>query len=140
MKEGAKPRHAESACGYRHNGKMDHFTTFGASGRLIPLQACAGILVATALSAACSSQSNDSGRSGSHGGTGAASGIGGDPVLFGNGSSTGTSGTGSGSGASGPGFEACAGLAVEGEQVAVTGPLDIYLVFDRTASMGQDCD
>ena len=35
-------------------------------------------------------------------------------------------------------FDACTGEAYEQELIG--GPLDIYLVFDRTASMGDDCD
>jgi hypothetical protein len=93
-------------------------------------------LVATALVAACSG-GNDG--SGANGGNGASNGAGGTPILFGSGSTTGSSAAGS-SAAGGPGFEVCTGLAVQGEQVALAGPLDIYLVFDRTASMGQDCD
>jgi hypothetical protein len=93
-------------------------------------------LVATALVAACSG-GNDG--SGANGGNGASNGAGGTPILFGSGSTTGSSAAGS-SAAGGPGFDVCTGLAVQGEQVALAGPLDIYLVFDRTASMGQDCD
>jgi hypothetical protein len=35
-------------------------------------------------------------------------------------------------------FDACTGLSYEQELQG--GPLDIYLIFDRTASMGDDCD
>jgi hypothetical protein len=47
--------------------------------------------------------------------------------------------SGSGGAADG-GFTKCTGLAVGREQVVKSGPLDIYLVFDRTGSMGEDCD
>ena len=93
--------------------------------------------VATLMLGACSSNSSGAG-SGSRESGGASSAAGGAPTLFGNGAATGSTNTGSG--ASGGSFAACTGLAVEGEQVSMIGPLDIYLVFDRTASMGQDCD
>lgn len=111
----------------------------------------AAALLATALAAACSGGGHDSaGGSGARSGTGstgsgstgsgsagaAVGGGGGDTNLFGAGGSTGVSGNGAGADA---GFVACIGTTVEGEQVKQMGPLDIYLVFDRTASMGQDC-
>jgi len=56
-------------------------------------------------------------------------------LVFGSGGARGTAGSSS----SDAGFEICDGLVVAGEQVVQAGPLDIYLVFDRTASMGKDC-
>lgn len=114
-------------------------------------------LVATALTAACSGGSTDgtggSGKNtggsgtGARAGTGAKGGAGGDTgagasagddgiggSLFTAGGSTGAAG-GDGTGDAG----VCAGLAVASEQVVQAGKLDIYLIFDRTASMGQDC-
>jgi len=107
-----------------------------------------GLMVLGALAHACSSPGSPAPRPGISGsgasasaagaggvavsGTGASSGAGPSLSL---GGSAGTAGTGpSGVG----GFEACSGLELETEMIG--GPLDIYLIFDRTGSMGDDCE
>jgi len=102
-------------------------------------------LLATFSSSACSSSNGD----GNGAGGGAASpgagtnGAGASGPVFGAGGGNGTSGSNGASGSSGagagPDFQSCTGVAVGSEQAMKTGPLDIYLIFDRTASMGQDC-
>jgi hypothetical protein len=88
--------------------------------------AALSVVVVAGLTGACSG-SGDS----ANGGAGASNGAGASGPVF---SGTGSTGTGPG------GFTKCTGFAVGSEQAVQTGPLDIYLVFDRTASMGTDCD
>src|SRR5438046_1816599 len=88
------------------------------------------LLTASAFAAACSSSGENGNPGGPGGGTGATG-----PVFNPIGGPDGSNGA-----AAGPNFQKCTGIAVGSEQVVQTGPLDIYLVFDRTASMGQDCD
>jgi hypothetical protein len=137
-----KPRHAAS-----HRPAADERARRSAT---------VAILATLALSAACSSgtdsgtgteteptaggSANGGARESSSGGAGNVG------SSAGSGGTTGTSGAGGmeiigSSGATGAdgGFAVCDGLVVAGEQAVETTPLDIYLVFDRTASMGQDC-
>ncbi|HEX7671864.1 MAG TPA: hypothetical protein VF395_19855 [Polyangiaceae bacterium] len=110
-------------------------------------------VLTASLTAACSGGSTDgtagSGKGGAGAGMGANGGAGGD---MGRGASAsddgaggdlfttdGSTGTAGGDGTGDAGFKSCTGLAVASEQVVQAGKLDIYLVFDRTASMGQDC-
>ncbi len=74
-----------------------------------------------------------SGSGAASSGGSSATGTGGSVVVSGGSSSGGTGSTDP----SDAGFEACTGSANEQEEVP--SPLDIYFVFDRTASMGQDC-
>jgi hypothetical protein len=106
-------------------------------------------LLATAF-AGCGSDgenpgANNTGGSADAGGVGGVGGI--DPGGAGGsaassagglGGLSGMGGAGAGSGSGGSaGFVACTGTSSETEAV---GALDMYLIFDRTASMGQDCD
>jgi len=89
-----------------------------------------------ALSAGCGS-SSDSAGSGASANAGGASG-GPTGGLGGLGGLAGAGGSAASSGAGGTGgFVACTGTSSETEAV---GALDMYLIFDRTASMGEDCD
>ncbi len=83
-------------------------------------------VVLTTLVGACSSSGDGNGA-----GAGNPPGAGASGPVF-------NSGTGASNGTD-AGFAECTGVAVGSEQAVKTGPLDIYLIFDRTASMGQDC-
>jgi hypothetical protein len=87
------------------------------------------VLGSLCLGTGCSKQ-DESGAS-----DGAGSGSGGSSSIVISGSGSQGSGASSGSGATD--FVPCSGQAFEQELVG--GPLDIYLIFDRTASMGTDC-
>ncbi len=94
-------------------------------------------LLATAVALGCGS-SSDSAGSGGSANAGGASGSGPTGGLGGLGGVSGSGGSAASSGAGGTaGFVACTGTSSETEAV---GALDMYLIFDRTASMGQDCD
>jgi hypothetical protein len=83
---------------------------------------------------------DDAGAGATGGASGGASskGSGGSiPMPSGGTGSSGKSGAGATSGNGAGGFDACSGTAYEQE---TTSSLDIYFVFDRTASMGTDCD
>jgi uncharacterized protein YjbI with pentapeptide repeats len=82
-------------------------------------------------SGANGSGADGSGADGSGANGSGANGSAGTLVLPSGGSSAGTTAP------SDAGFDACSGSAHE--QETLPGPLDIYLVFDRTASMGTDC-
>src|SRR5687768_6885236 len=92
-------------------------------------------LVAAAVAFGCSSSSDSvfGDGSGQSGGAANAGGLGAGGIIGTGGSSA---SAGKGAGADG-GFEVCTGTASETEAV---GALDMYLIFDRTASMGEDCD
>jgi hypothetical protein len=99
----------------------------GAHFRVGTKVAAAALVVAAGLAGGCSGSGDDTNGNGAGLGNGASG-----PIF---------SGTGSNGSAAGPGsFEKCTGFAVGSEQAVQTGPLDIYLIFDRTASMGDDCD
>jgi hypothetical protein len=68
-------------------------------------------------------------------GSGARTGVGGGPMLAGG--ATGLSGGSAGTAPTDAGFEACSGSQYM--QTEGASPLDIYFIFDRTASMGTDC-
>lgn len=102
----------------------------GASFRAEVRNTRGALLVACVFAGACSSSSENGNNGGPGSGTGASG-----PVFGIGGAADGSNGA-----AAGPNFTKCVGTAVGSEQVVQTGPLDIYLVFDRTASMGQDCD
>jgi hypothetical protein len=112
-----------------------------------PIARSAVAVLAIGFTAGCSSSSENGGTT--FGGPGA--GGSGAQVPGGSAASGGNAGTspgaagvihvgGSPGGAAGNGsFEACTGIGVQGERVVNSGPLDVYLIFDRTASMGEDC-
>ncbi|HEY3494240.1 MAG TPA: vWA domain-containing protein [Polyangiaceae bacterium] len=95
---------------------------------------------AFALSCGGGNSADDAGTGGSGASGGSSNGKGSGGSIF-NPGSGGTSSSGSGSGASSGsgsgGFKGCTGTAYEQE---TTGSLDIYFVFDRTGSMGTDCE
>jgi hypothetical protein len=108
----------------------------------------AAVVVSGAVALACGSDGGDD--AGGDLGSGAASGSGGQgsggtiqvPMTGGSNGTGASSGSGSGASAgngngSGGSFQGCTGTAYEQE---TTSSLDIYFVFDRTGSMGEDCD
>ncbi len=108
-------------------------------------------LCAVVFSVGCGSDGENTGSTVASGGGANAGGVGGISLTGGAGGAGGSSASSAGglggimgmSGASGSssggtaGFTACSGTSSETEAV---GALDMYLIFDRTASMGQDCD
>jgi hypothetical protein len=107
------------------------------AGALLPLP-----LFAAILSAGCGSDGNSDGSAinaggvgGGLGGIGPAGGAGGIGPVGGAAGAVGASGASAAGGSAG--FATCTGTSSEGEAI---GELDMYLIFDRTASMGEDCD
>ncbi len=110
----------------------------------------AALLCTLAVSAGCGSGNEDgtgstvaSGGGANAGGVGGIN-LGGSGGNAGSGAMGGMGGLGGVSGAAGSaasggsaGFATCTGTSSEGEAISA---LDMYLIFDRTASMGQDCD
>ena len=93
----------------------------------VPSKALAAALLLSAFGGGCSGSGQDDNGNGAGAGN---AGSGASGPIFNAGGSSGTD----------AGFTKCTGTAVGSEQAVQTGPLDIYLIFDRTASMGQDCD
>jgi hypothetical protein len=95
-----------------------------------------GALAAAAVAIGCGSSSESvfGDGSGQSGGSANAGGTGAGGIIGGTGGSSASAGKGAGADG---GFEVCTGTASETEAV---GALDMYLIFDRTASMGEDCD
>lgn len=126
--------------------------------RVTKSAAWSSALAVLAIAAGCSSSSDGTDGAEGSGGSGS-SGNGSGSASSSSGGTSGGSGAGAGSmsaeggfiniggnmtgnggaGNDDGGFKACEGLVLEGEQVAERSPIDIYLVFDRTASMGNDC-
>ena len=106
---------------------------------VIALSACSGGDDATGGDGGSSGGGGSGTGSTSSGGNGSA-GLGGTSSGgFGNGGGFGIGGSGNESGSGGSGaFQGCTGLAHEQETIG--SPLDVYLIFDRTGSMGRDCD
>ena len=103
------------------------------------------VFAAVAVGAyACSSppsagfQDKGSGAGASSSGGSAAPGAGGVPATGGTISIDGLTGGSGGVAPTDAGFDACSGVEIEVEEVG--GPLDIYMIFDRTGSMDEDCE
>jgi hypothetical protein len=118
------------------------------TSRLLGLELSLSVTLAIVMvAAACgSSKDGDGGGNGSgggnnqNGGSGAGIGTGAQSGVVGGSIGVGLGGSNGGGGGTVPGggmFDGCTGVSHELEEVG--GPLDIYLVFDRTASMGTDC-